>query len=95
MPSLPREVAAYKRTPTFDRDTVPAGLLEAHSTKAGVWGRIVVLSGRLEYVLTEGGERFELGPDQPGIIEPQAEHRVRPLGAVSFYVEFLRSSGDT
>jgi len=90
MPSLPPGVAAYRRTPSFDQDSIPAGLLQAHSTKAGVWGRIVVLSGRLHYELTAGGESFELTADQPGIIEPEAEHRVAPLGPVSFYVEFLR-----
>ena len=90
MAALPPGVAAYRRTPTFDQDSVPAGLRDAHSTKAGVWGRIVVLSGRLRYELAGGAAAFELTPDQPGIIEPEVEHRVQAEGAVSFYVEFLR-----
>ena len=90
MATLPPGVAAYRRTPTFDQDSVPPALLNEHRTKAGVWGRIVVLSGRLRYELTDSGERFELTPESPGIIAPEALHQVAPLGAVSFYVEFLR-----
>jgi tellurite resistance-related uncharacterized protein len=90
MPSLPSCVDAYNRTPTFTETSVPQALLETHSTKAGVWGRIVVLSGRLRYELMESGEVFEHGPDDVAIIAPEAPHRVQPLGEAQFYVEFLR-----
>ena len=42
MKQLPDTVTSYKRTPEFNQDTVPAGLLAAHQTKAGTWGLIVV-----------------------------------------------------
>ena len=42
MKRLPAEVVPYKRTPVFEQHSVPAGLLKRHSTKAGVWGKIVV-----------------------------------------------------
>ncbi len=90
MPSLPSGVAAYRRTPTLTETSAPQSLLQTHSTKAGVWGRIVVLSGRLRYEQMNGGEAIELGPDDVAIIAPEAPHRVQPLGEVSFYVEFLR-----
>ena len=35
--AMPAGLAAYKRTPTFDQDTLPAGLRREHRTKAGVW----------------------------------------------------------
>jgi tellurite resistance-related uncharacterized protein len=46
---LPPGLVAYKRTPEFDENTLPAGLKKAHSTKAGVWGVIHILEGRLIY----------------------------------------------
>lgn len=90
MKTLPKTVRPYKRTPTFEETTVPAGLLREHGTKAGVWGVINVLSGALEYIIPSTGEAITLDPDTPGIIEPETIHRVKPLGPVSFHVEFHR-----
>ena len=44
MKQLPATVAAYKRTPEFDEHTVPLRLLNEHSTKESVWGKIVVFA---------------------------------------------------
>jgi tellurite resistance-related uncharacterized protein len=46
---LPEGLTAYKRTPTFDQDTLPIGLRHEHRTKAGVWALIHVVEGRLRY----------------------------------------------
>ena len=93
MPALPPEVAVYRRTPSFDESSVPRALLEAHSTKAGVWGRIVVEEGRLRYeLLGEPADLWVLRPGVPGVIAPEAKHRVVPLGPVRFFIEFLRAS---
>jgi len=78
----------YKRTPTFTEDTVPAGLLRDHRTKAGVYGRIVVEAGRLE--LTTGEQVVVLGAGEEAISQPEQTHSVKPLGMVRFYVEFCR-----
>jgi len=91
---LPPGLTSYRRTDLFTEVTVPAGLLKAHSTKPGTWGRIHVLEGRLRYRVTD--ERREpreriLAPEEPaGIVEPQILHEVAPLGSVRFYVEFFR-----
>jgi tellurite resistance-related uncharacterized protein len=91
MKHLPPDVSAYKRTPEFTRETIPAGLLKSHSTKEGVWGKIVVLEGRLRYRILEPTlEELELGPGSPGVVEPTIKHEVAPVGAVRFYVEFFR-----
>ena len=91
MKSLPSNISAYKRTPEFTRDTVPEGLLRAHSTKAGVWGRIVVLEGSLEYrILEPEVETLVLSPGEDGVVEPTMRHEVEPLGDVRFFVEFCR-----
>ena len=87
---LPEGVTAYKRTPVFTQDTVPAGLLRDHTTAAGVWGVIRVLSGRLRYVVPSAGFEADLTPGRDGIVEPEVAHHVTPIGTVEFYVEFWR-----
>lgn len=91
MKELPPDVEVYKRTADFNEDTVPPALLRAHTTKAGVWGRIRVVEGRLAYRIPGAGEEHVLTPDAPGVVEPEVPHEVEPLGAVRFFVEFLRS----
>jgi tellurite resistance-related uncharacterized protein len=90
MKTLPPTVAPYQRTKTFTRETVPKGLLADHDTKAGVWGVITVVEGRLEYVIPSAGETLILDPETPGIVEPEVPHHVRLLGPVAFFVEFHR-----
>lgn len=89
----PEGLAAYKRTPEFTEVTVPAGLLRSHSTKAGVWAKIHVLSGRLRFTdLVQGGwQDLEVGIHS--LVYPQAEHEVAPLGEVRFFVEFYAAPG--
>ncbi len=91
MKQLPNTVAPYKRTPEFDEQTVPKGLLHEHQTKESVWGTIVVLEGRLEYTINEPQtEVIILDTATMGIVEPTVRHQVKPLGKVRFYVEFHR-----
>ncbi|MFZ5653505.1 MAG: DUF1971 domain-containing protein [Pseudomonadota bacterium] len=91
MKTLPDEVRPYQRTPVFTETTVPAGLLRAHTTKAGTWGRILVLEGRLRYrILSPAVEEVLLTPERFGVVEPQVPHEVAPDGPVKFLVEFLR-----
>ncbi len=91
MKSLPDQLNAYKQTLLFTQDTVPEGLLKAHTTKTGVWGKIQVLEGKLLYVIeTQPNESIELNAELAGIVEPQMPHHVKPLGNVRFWVEFYR-----
>jgi tellurite resistance-related uncharacterized protein len=90
--SLPDEFVPYKRTPEFTEHDVPAGLLRAHSTKEGVWGRIRVTGGELIYRIVDPRRRnrvISLTIDRPGVIEPTILHQVEPLGASRFFVEFF------
>lgn len=88
---LPEEFTAYKRTAEFDESSIPEGLRKHHSTKAGVWGVIHVLTGQLRYVLEAPltGERI-LDSEHPGIVVPEVLHHVDPVGPVRFFVEFRR-----
>lgn len=91
MTDLPDGVARYSRSPTFTEETVPAKLTRRHNTKAGVWGRINVVSGSLEYVeVGHGGRTTTLNGGDTAIVEPTVEHYVSPRGAVSFFIEFYR-----
>jgi tellurite resistance-related uncharacterized protein len=91
MPRLPEAVSEYKRTPIFDLATTPAGLRKSHTTKAGVWGEIVVVEGRLLYVIeNEEDASFILRPGVSGAIAPEAPHHVDPYEDARFYVRFLR-----
>lgn len=90
MRSLPRHVQVYHRTPDFDQNTIPAGLLREHTTKAGVWARIVVLEGELAFRSVARQLNVVLDNTRPGIVEPEVSHEVEPLGPVRFYVEFLK-----
>lgn len=90
MKSLPDNVVAYKKTPEFDENSVPNGLLNNHQTKEGVWGKIVLLEGKLLYTINEPKEEIYLDANNFGVVEPTVYHQVKPLGKVRFYVEFYR-----
>ena len=88
---LPDDAVAYRSTPLFTEQTIPAGLLDEHRTRAGVWGRIEVESGSLEYVCLEPATtRERLGPGDRATIVPEAAHRIAPIGPVRFRVTFLK-----
>jgi tellurite resistance-related uncharacterized protein len=88
MKQLPENVTAYKQTPEFDENSVPKGLLNAHQTTEGVWGKIVILEGVLQYTISEPEEVILLDVNRFGVVEPTVLHQVKPLGKVRFYVEF-------
>lgn len=78
----------YRSTPVFDEASLPAALRGKHSTKAGVWGVIRVLEGRLKLYLLDSGSETILAPDNPGLVRPEQPHRVEPLGPVRVRVDF-------
>ena len=89
---IPEGHAAYKRTRQFTEDSIPGGLLHRHSTKPGVWGRIVVERGTLELYEGEESAPPELAtPNNSCVILPEIEHRVAPAGEVAFHVEFWKA----
>ena len=90
---IPEGFSAYKRTIDLSERNIPPGLLADHSTKPGIWGLIHVLAGELTYIVEPPLAR-ELVVDAagPAVIVPEVAHRVRPAGAVRFFVELHRSS---
>jgi tellurite resistance-related uncharacterized protein len=81
-------VEPYRTTPVFDETSLPAGLRRDHCTKAGVWGLVRVLEGKLRLVFRDTGEDRLLEPGRPGLLEPEHLHWVEPVGAMKMRVEF-------
>lgn len=93
MKQLPPNVNAYKKTKAFTELTIPAGLLKNHQTLPEVWGKIVILKGKIEYVIESGDDANEvivLDDGKFGVVEPQVLHHLRILDEVEFYVEFYK-----
>jgi tellurite resistance-related uncharacterized protein len=89
MKVLPSNVTKGKRTPEFTELSVPEALLESHTTKPGMWGKIVVLDGSLVYrILGPEPEEFEIDAARPAIIEPTIRHAIELHGKVRFYIQF-------
>ncbi len=78
----------YKTTAIFDEQSLPAALRGEHRTKAGVWGVIRVLDGRLRLAFADGSAERVLTASEPGLIFPEQVHKVEPLGPMRMQVEF-------
>ena len=88
---IPEGLEKFSESPVFDQDTTPDALKKDHQIKPGVWGKLVVLDGALEYLVAdtpEDARRIEASGH--AIIEPEQLHSVRMIGDVRFQVEFYR-----
>lgn len=91
MPRLPPLASTYKETAIFDERTVPTGLLARHALRADTWGRIVVIEGRVDYVVeSDPALTFVLKPGVDGGVAPEQPHHVTPHAGARFKVCFLR-----
>lgn len=88
---LPEDFVPYKRTSVFTEETLPDALRKDHSTKTGVWGKIIVEEGKLRYRVASLNADTELSVQKDGIVLPEVLHNVEPVGAVRFYVQFYRA----
>jgi tellurite methyltransferase len=90
----PEGVVETRATPEFDEASTPAGLLGTHTTKAGTWGRLEVLEGRLTLSFEAPlDERVSVSAGESAAIPPELPHRVVLDGAVRFRVRFFRAGG--
>lgn len=85
---LPEPAQHYKSTPTFDQDSLPAGILRNHSLKRGTWGKLIVLNG--EVTFHEGQEQWVVTPQAAHVILPEVVHHLEVTGPVSLRVDFLK-----
>ncbi|WP_150295510.1 DUF1971 domain-containing protein [Sphingobium estronivorans] len=82
------DVRPYRSTPIFDQDSLPGALRTRHDTKAGVWGVIRILEGRVQLTCLDPLSEVVLTPDNPGVILPQQPHFVTPIGAMKMQIDF-------
>lgn len=80
--------APYRSTPIFDQDTLPAALRARHNTKAGVWGVIRVIEGHIKLTYLEPRSEQLLDPNTKGLVLPQQQHFVTPIGQVKMQIDF-------
>lgn len=91
MKNLPQNVKLVNQTPEFDEGSIPKGLLKAHQTKKGVWAKILVTEGTLQYTINEPEQEvIVLDTERFGVVEPTVLHEVKPLGPVRFSVAFYQ-----
>lgn len=81
-------IEPYRSTPIFDEVSLPAGLRSRHNVKAGVWGVIRVIEGRLKLRYLDPPSEVMLDPDTPGFVLPEQPHEVEPLGPMRMRVDF-------
>jgi tellurite methyltransferase len=87
----PEGLTEYRSTPEFTSETVPAGLLRDHATKAGTWGRIEILAGEVTYVTAApSAQTLRLSTGKRAMIPPELLHHVVPSEDARFRVVFLR-----
>lgn len=87
---LPEGLEVYKRTPVFTEESLPAGLRREHTTRAGVWARIEILDGVVDYVVSAPvSASFRLDPSRPGIVAPLLPHHLETSGPFRLRVSFL------
>ncbi len=77
----------------FTPESLPERFKAAHSTKAGTWGLLHVLEGKLLYRLEppRSGEQLAAAGDSI-VIEPGIMHRVAFVEPGRFFVEFYRAA---
>lgn len=88
---LPTDVEQYAQSPVFDNRTIPKAFKAAHSTKPGVWGRLKVLTGSLDFILIGPPEVITtVSAGDQHIFAPQAVHLVSLKPDTSFQIDFLK-----
>lgn len=96
---IPDNFIKYKSTPVFDKDSVPKMFLHLHNTRAGVYGKICVVSGTLKFFgLTQrkGDIEQEKSILAGGFVvsPPQYWHKVEFLTEnTTFRVDFYAEKG--
>lgn len=81
----------YREGPEWNAATVPAGLLKRHELKAGVWGELTVVSGRVRMRYHAPIDRVvELGVGDIGIVPPEVPHELEILGDAVVRLDFYR-----
>ena len=93
MRKLPDNVTEISRTASYTTETVPESLLENHSTKKDVWGKLVVERGTVHYTVTDPAEagEYQINAGDYGLIVPKQQHHVELMtDDTVFHIEFMK-----
>ena len=92
MPKIPEGLKLTETSPTYDRANFPDSLATDFAMPAGVWGKVVVKEGMLQFVVEPDGAAsrgFLVDPQFAGVMAPGLPHRLSPaMGDVVFYIEY-------
>ncbi len=89
--TLPDGLLHARTTPRWDQDTLPDGLRAAHMIADGVWGRLVVIAGALDFVFEDDGVTRTVAAGESIVIPPGRLHHVATPVPVAFQIEFHAS----
>ena len=90
MTGLPNSVEKYSQSRAFTETTTPPNFQKNHSTRPGVWGRLVMESGAFTFAWEKDDADISLAKGDTVVIPQETPHRVILNGPVSFFVEFYR-----
>lgn len=91
MKMLPAHLNPQQRTDIFTNDTIPKGLLRDHQLKAGTWGKIEVLKGKLSLrFVNEEDDTHVITKGNPGYVPPTKLHQIEASEEVEFFIEFYQ-----
>ncbi|MFV0430802.1 MAG: DUF1971 domain-containing protein [Alphaproteobacteria bacterium] len=89
MVRIPAEAKPYKTVGPWTVDKIPKMLLNRHNTKAGVWAKLEVLQGVVNYFLCDNdAEAIVLTPEEYGVSEPQVWHYIKPSEDAKIKITF-------
>lgn len=83
---LPAAVRPGRRTPVFDYESVPEGLLREHRTS--VWARLVVLVGAVHFRDSAEDWHVTATTSKSKVIVPDRPHEIQVEPGAQFYVQF-------
>lgn len=88
---MPAELVAYKLSPVFTHDRLPAAFRGTHSTKAGTWALVRMHSGMLVFTLDLDPPRTVLlRAGEQLVVAPEVPHHVTFVEPGAFQIEFHR-----
>ena len=92
--SIPNDFINYRSTSVFTKESVPKLLLYSYNTKAGVYGKISVLTGSLKFYglkehRGEAEKEIVINEGESAVSPPQYWHKVELLtNDTTFKIDF-------
>lgn len=92
MPVLPEGLKLVEKSSLYQRDTIPGYLESGYTTDAGVWARIIVKAGLLQFIVhSQPAKGFILDEHLSGVLSPGVSHDIKPaMGDVEFHIEYYQ-----